>query len=171
LVSVTHGPAVIVEEAAFERRELLVRLSQLYLHDLSAVEGWNVDERGSFGEDDLDGCWTDQQRHPFVIHADGQVAGFAIVDQGSHVTEESDVFDMAEFFILRRWRHLGVGREATRQLLRRFPGRWEVRPFPGYRPGEEFWRRVCVELATGAVTTATFRRAGIPFPMYVFDSR
>lgn len=162
----TPNPVVSVEPALMESRVLLARLLQLYLHDLSAVEAWEVDESGSFGEDDLDDCWTDVRRHPFVIRADGQVAGFAIVDEGSDVTADPDVFDMAEFFVLRRWRRQGVGREAARQILARLPGRWEVRPFPGYSPGEHFWRRICAELAHGDVATASYDRAGKPVPMY-----
>ncbi|MFZ0322860.1 MAG: GNAT family N-acetyltransferase, partial [Actinomycetes bacterium] len=143
---------------------------QLYLHDLSRVEAWELDEHGSFGEDDLDGCWSEVRRHPFLIRASGQIAGFAIVDEGSDVTSDPQVFDMAEFFVVRRWRRHGVGREAFRQLLGRFRGRWEVRPFPGYEPGESFWRSVCAEMAQGSVTTATFERRDRDFPMYSFTS-
>lgn len=171
LQPVAPPSSVIVEAARSEQRELLAHLLQLYLHDLSAVEGWEVDESGSFGDDDLDGCWTDDRRHPFVIRADGQVAGFAIVDQGSDVTTDPSVFDMAEFFVLRRWRRRGVGREAARQLLALFPGRWEVRPFPGYPPGEEFWRRVCHELAIDDVVSGTYYRVGNPVAMYTLRSR
>lgn len=168
LPPVTQSPTVVVEAATVAQRGMLVHLVQLYLHDLSAVESWDVDESGSFGDDDLDGCWGDGRRHPFVIRASGQVAGFAIVDEGSDVTGDPDVFDMAEFFVLRRWRRQGVGREAVRQLLALFPGRWEVRPFPGYRPGEEFWRWVCQELAAGDVKVSTYDRHGNRVPMYVF---
>jgi len=168
---VTPDSLVMVEAAEVGQRGLLVNLLQLYLHDLSEVEGWDVDESGSFGEDDLNGCWTDEWRHPFVIRASGKVAGFAIVDQILDAQADLKVFDMAEFFVLRRWRRRGVGREATRQLLALFPGRWEVRPFPGYRPGEEFWRCVCHELAVGDVASGTYHRHGIAFPMYEFSTR
>jgi predicted acetyltransferase len=167
----TPTPIVSVEPATPAARELIVRLGQLYLHDLSAVEAWEIDESGSFGEDDLDGCWTDPRRHPFVIRANGQVAGFAIVDEGSDVSADPHVSDMAELFVLRRWRRQGVGREATRQLLALFPGRWEVRPFPGYRAGEEFWARVCHEYAEGDVVSGTYYRGGNPVPMYAFHAR
>ena len=163
-------PAVDVVEASRAHRDLLVRLLQLYLHDLSAVESWDVDDTGSFGEDDLDGCWVDERRHPFVILADDHVAGFAIVDEGSEVSGETDVFDMAEFFVLRRWRRRGVGRQAVGQLTVRFPGSWEVRPFPGYPAGEQFWRRVCWEVSEGEPQIGTFERGGTVFPMYSFTA-
>jgi predicted acetyltransferase len=162
------GRAVTVEAVGKPARVLLRSLTQLYLHDLSAVEGWEVDDAGSFGEDDLDGCWTEPRRHPFVIRVESSVAGFAVVDEGSDVTCDPDVFDMAEFFVLRRWRRQGVGREAFRLLLARFPGQWAVRPFPGYAPGEQFWQQVCGELAAGPVQLRSFHRQGKTFPMYAF---
>jgi predicted acetyltransferase len=162
----TQRPHVTVVEASEGQRELLVRLMQLYLHDLSAVESWDVDSTGSFGDDDLDGCWTDARRHPFVILADGKIAGFAIVDEGSDVTGDPEVFDMAEFFVVRRWRRHRVGHRAVQQLTARFPGRWEVRPFPGYPPGEQFWHRVCSDVSVVVPVVGTFERGGKSFPMY-----
>lgn len=159
-------PLVTIVEADRGQRDLLVALMQLYLYDLSTVESWEVDECGSFGVDDLDGCWTDPCRHPFFIRVDETVAGFAIGDEGSDVTGNPQVLDMAEFFVLRRWRHKGVGRQAVLQLFERFPGRWEIRPFPRYPPGEKFWHQICHELASGNVESGTFQRSGQPFTMY-----
>ncbi|WP_272944116.1 hypothetical protein [Actinopolymorpha alba] len=36
--------------AAPTARATLVQLVRLYLHDLSAVEGWDVNETGGFGD-------------------------------------------------------------------------------------------------------------------------
>jgi predicted acetyltransferase len=151
---------VSVVPAAPETRDTLVRLVQLYLHDLSAVEGWDVDETGSFGEELLRGCWTDARRHPFVIRADARVAGFALVDRGSHLTGDPTVYDMAEFFILRRWRRCGVGRVAVRHLTQLFAGEWEIRPFHGYGPAMSFWSTVCTELAVDGVSHDSYDRSG-----------
>jgi predicted acetyltransferase len=71
----------------------------------------------------------------------------------SRVTGDRDVTDMAEFFVVRRWRRHGVGSAAVRELVGGFPGRWEVRPFPGYAPAAAFWARVCAELAADGVHT------------------
>jgi predicted acetyltransferase len=167
----TSAHLVTTEAAIPAQRETLVRLVQLYLHDLSAVESWDVDESGSFGEDDLDGCWTEDRRHPFVIRANGKVAGFAVVDEGSDVTGDRSVYDMAEFFVLRRWRRTGVGRAAVRDLLERFPGTWEIRPFPGYPAGEKFWRQICAESAVGGVSESTYDRSGRPATLYRLSTR
>ncbi len=162
-------PTVAVSPVTPEHRRTLVALMQLYLHDLSSVEAWDVDEWGSFGDDDLDGCWDDPARHPFAISVDGVVAGFAIIDEWADDTSSGRVWDVAEYFVLRRWRRRGVGLSAARLLAERFPGRWQVRPFPGYPPAMEFWSVAASALASGAVSRSTFERRGKHHPMLTFD--
>lgn len=74
---------------------------------------------------------------------------------------------MAELFILRRWRRSGVGREVVRRLVERFPGRWEIRPFPGYAQAERFWTAVCADVAAGGVLRDTYDRSGTPLRLRV----
>jgi predicted acetyltransferase len=170
-------PEVSVRPATEDDRPVVVALAQLYMHDLSAVEDWELDETGRFGVRCLTGCWpepgevTDVARHPFLIRADDRIAGFAVVDGVSRVTGDRTVTDMAEFFVVRRWRRHGVGRTAAHQLVAAFPGRWEIRPFPGYPPAAAFWRRVSAELAGDGVRTGTFQRSGRPAPMLAFSMR
>lgn len=159
-INVSLGPAASTERAT------LLQLVQFYVHDLSAVEGWDVDETGGFGDGLLRGCWSDPRRHPFLVRANGRLAGFAIVDQGSHLSGDPAVYDMTEFFILRRWRRSGVGRDAVRRLMQRLPGQWEVRPFPGYEPAERFWPVVCAEVAAEGVSCDTYDRHGAPATVF-----
>jgi predicted acetyltransferase len=173
----TGPPEVSVRSATDEERPTVVALAQLYLHDLSTVEDWELDETGRFGVRSLTGCWprpgevTDVTRHPFLIRADGHIAGFAVVDEVSRVTGDRTVTDMAEFFVVRRWRRHGVGRAAAHRLVAAFPGRWEIRPCPGYPPAAAFWRRVSAELAVGGVRTGTFQRRDRKAPMLSFSTR
>lgn len=134
--------AVEVVAASASCRPLFERLVELYLYDFSEILPIDVGEDGRFGDDDLDGCWTDPRRHPFVIRVNGHTAGFAIVDQGSTVTGEASVFDMGEFFIMRRYRRSGYGRQAAAALFARFPGPWEVRVIEGNQAALAFWRTV-----------------------------
>lgn len=49
-------------------------------------------------------------------------------------------WDMGEFFVLRRYRRLGLGRVAAGAVLGRFPGRWEVRQVRTNPAATAFWR-------------------------------
>lgn len=158
------GPRAKVQVEIFaakpEDAPTLANLLQLYLHDFTDFAEWDVDASGRFSEDDLHGCWTDPRRHPFLLVVDGHLAGFAIVDRGSAVREDPDVTDMAEFFVMRRYRRHGVGREVARRLFGQFPGRWEVRQMRGNAGARAFWRRIIGEYCDGAYTESIGRFGG-----------
>lgn len=122
---------VVVSEAD---KAVLRRLLQLYLHDLSEFGGDDVDEHGEFGYRYLDHYWTEEaDRHPFLYRVAGRWVGFALVRSGPP-------HEMAEFFVLRKYRRAGVGTEAARQLFARFPGAWHVFELPGHEQAVRFWR-------------------------------
>jgi predicted acetyltransferase len=105
---------------------------------------------------DLDRCWSDPRRHPYLISADSKLAGFAIVDEGSRVTGAGDVRDMGEFFVLRRYRRLGVGREAAMTSLARFAGPWEIRVLEQNVVALSFWRTVIGGATQNSFDTSTW---------------
>lgn len=88
---------VHVIPAASTDRMTLHNLLQMYLHDFSDVLPRAPDRDGMFPYPHLDAYWTDDRRRPFLITADGQLAGFALVRTTSVVTGSADVADMAEF--------------------------------------------------------------------------
>jgi predicted acetyltransferase len=108
-------------------------LLELYAYDFSDFTAWDVDEHGLFGYPSFDQYWTEPDRHPFMIRADGHIAGFAFVRSGRP-------HDMAEFFILRKYRGRGVGVQAARSLFAAFPGDWQVRQLAANAPATAFWR-------------------------------
>lgn len=143
-------PGVVALVAAGRDQAATVRnLNQLYLHDLSENLGWEVAEDGRFADDDVAGYWQDPRCHPFLLRVDGRLGGFAVVDSYSHLSGEAGVRDVAEFFVLRGCRRMGVGRIAAGELFDRFPGRWEVRQLLGNTAATAFWLRVITELTAG----------------------
>ena len=69
--------------------------------------------------------WTEPEAWPLLIAADGQLAGFVLIDRHSHSGEPCD-FNMGEFFVSRLYRREGVGRRAAELAIRERPGRWEI---------------------------------------------
>ena len=114
-------------------RPVLRRLLQLYLHDLSEFARTDVDDDGEYDYAYLDNYWTNPERHPFLIRVSGRWAGFALVRACPH-------WDMAEFFVVRKYRRQGVGRTAARAVFASFPGRWEVRQLRTNEAATTFWR-------------------------------
>lgn len=129
------GPVKVqVLPADRDDRAVIRRLLELYRYDFSEFDGSDLDEHGEFGYRLLDLYWTEEDRHPFLFKVDDRWAGFALVRSVQPV-------DMAEFFVLRKFRRAGVGREAARTLFGLFPGAWRVRQQRTNPDATAFWRK------------------------------
>lgn len=109
---------------------------------------------GRFGALNLEPYWSDDWRHPLLIQVDGALAGFALVAERSKLTGAPGVCDMAEFFVMRRYRRRGVGLTAAFATFDRFPGRWEVRERDENPVAIAFWRRAIAAYTDGRYTEA-----------------
>ena len=58
-------------------------------------------------------------------------------------------YRMSEFFILRRSRRSGVGKQAAYLVFDRFPGLWELSELPKNTGAIAFWRRIIGEYTSG----------------------
>lgn len=98
---------VEVEPATLAEKPALARLLELYAYDFSELNDADVDDDGAYGYRHLDAYFAEPERHPFLVRVDGRLAGFAFVRAGTP-------HDMAEFFVLRKYRRGGVGVAAAR---------------------------------------------------------
>jgi predicted acetyltransferase len=132
-----------IRVVAAERSDqgVLGNLLQLYAYDFSEMIPEDVEETGRFREEPLEPYWDDASRFPFLIRAGERLAGLALVHRKSRVSGADDVWDMAEFFVLRRYRRAGVGMGAAHQIFASHPGKWEVRQRNGNASATAFWRR------------------------------
>src|SRR5437763_148543 len=164
-----HLPEVLLDVATPQDAALLSNLLELYLHDLSeAFPAIELGADGRFGYEKLPLYWSEpERRFAFFIKLEGRVAGFVLATRGSPATDDPEVFDIAEFFVLRQHRRSGVGRRAAFLLWNRFPGRWIVRVSEGNPGAIPFWADVIAEFARGVVTE--FERPGHPHPWRVFS--
>jgi predicted acetyltransferase len=152
---------VAIEPASSADSVLLANLLELYIHDLSEVFSIEPGADGRFGYPKLPLYWSEpERRFPFLIRADTRAVGFALVTRGSPATDDPDVLDMAEFFVLRRHRRTGCGRRAAALLFDRCPGRWIVRVSEGNHGALPFWESVISAYTQGQFTQR--QRAGAP---------
>jgi len=136
----TNNPAVTLEPAAYEQKAILRNLLELYVYDFTEFTGDDIGADALFGYRYLDHYWTDPDRYPFLIRANGALAGFALV-RGTAPR------DMSEFFIMRKFRRHRVGSTAARLVFETFPGPWQVRELVANLPAQAFWRRTIREYA------------------------
>jgi predicted acetyltransferase len=159
--------AVSLQRATVDVAPVLANLMELYIHDMSEIFHVTVGPDGRFGYEPLQLYWTEpDSRFAFLIKADNQLAGFALVTRGSPASDDPEDLDVAEFFVLRAYRRSGVGRRAAIALWNSVPGQWVVRVSEANRSGVPFWRKIIQSYTSGAFVERT--RPGEPHSWRVF---
>jgi predicted acetyltransferase len=135
---------VTVIDAAPAQEPILENLLQLYTHDFS--EFWagtakgDLQPDGRFADYPLAEYWTNSKWSALLIYSGNALAGFALVNDQPHSNVQADC-NMAEFFIVRKYRGLGVGRLAAEIIFSARPGSWEVAVARKNVQALSFWRR------------------------------
>jgi predicted acetyltransferase len=125
---------VEVLQATDDDRAVVRRLLQLYHYDFSEFDGADVDMHGEYLHRYFDEYWIAAERKAFLFRVNGAWAGLALVFIG-------EPHDVAEFFIMRKYRHNGIGTRAAASLFQRFPGSWTVRQQGANPAATAFWRK------------------------------
>ena len=131
---------VKLQEVHPPETDALWRLMQLCMHDYSEFDRFEIGLDGNFNYRWFDAYFREAERYPFFIRVGGQLGGFVLVRESKG--EEDWDFQIAEFFILRRYRRMGIGRDAGRQVLRMFPGVWGISFDDENTPANNFWRSI-----------------------------
>jgi len=138
--------AVTVDIARPQEQRLIEGLLQFYFYDFSEMEpdgseNMDFDPEGGFFRvsPDLQEYWREQGRVPLIIRRDGKPVGFALLNQHSHRDGGHVQRNMAEFFVARKFRRRGVASEALLQILKAYPGRWEVAVVARNKGALAFW--------------------------------
>jgi predicted acetyltransferase len=161
---------VELTRAARETAPLLENLFQYYVYDFSESMGLDVGDDGKFVPPSLEAYWQDAWRHPFLARVGGRCAGFALVHQRSRLSGDPGVCDVAEFFVLRKYRRRGIGAALAQQLFELFPGRWEVRQLLVNEAATHFWRSVIKRYTDGRYEETILDNERWRGPVQMFDS-
>lgn len=145
---------VALRVATVHDASLLANLLELYIHDMSEVfPNVELGTDGRFGYEKLPLYWSEpDRRFPFLIKRAAGVVGFVLVTRGSPVTDDPDVFDIVEFFVLRGHRRSGIGRQTAFLLWDRLPGKWIVRVSKENLNALSFWSGIISEYTNGTAT-------------------
>jgi predicted acetyltransferase len=143
---------VKLQKLAFEEKVVLHRLMELYDYDFSEITGEDIGNDARFWTEEAFDRFFNRLSsgfHIFLIRVDAKLAGFTIVAEKSFLSGDPQVRDIAEFFVLRRYRKQGVGASAALQVFSMFPGRWEVRQLDENVAAQSFWRKVIARYTKG----------------------
>jgi len=125
-----------------------------YLDDLAPLNATGLfpalGEVGHREPDQIARWFGDRNAYPLIILQASEQVGFAMVARGSaHPGQFGIDYRMAEFFVTRTRRRLGIGRTAVPLILNRFAGRWEISEFQRNASAVNFWRRVVAAYTRG----------------------
>ena len=130
-------------EADFSYKPVLRQLIELYQYDYSIYDDTDVNEHGYFDYKWIDHYWTEQTRRPFLFRCDNKLAGFALVRE---LDMDFD-YSIAEFFVMKKYRRRGIGRNVALHIFNSFKGRWELTVYEDNEAAKHFWQSVIGEVA------------------------
>ncbi|HTX50839.1 MAG TPA: GNAT family N-acetyltransferase [Caulobacteraceae bacterium] len=124
----------------------LRNLIQFYVYDFSELWAGEMQGEllpsGRFGEYfPLASFFERAGWRAFLLEIADAPVGFALINDDPHSGLPTD-HSVAEFFVVRKHRTTGVGREAAERLFRGSPGKWEAAVMRKNIGALAFWRRV-----------------------------
>lgn len=133
-----------------------------YLDDLTRINmntgmfpAYTASEEFGDRQPEMMARWfADDSSHPLVILRNDEPVGFALVSRPMMKRADSADHRLAEFFVAKSARRLGVGREAAELIFNRFNGRWEITEMLRNQTAVAFWREV-----VGSYTHGDFRES------------
>lgn len=126
-----------------------------YLDDLAPDTGIFpvLGEVGHREPDQIQRWFGDPNAFPLIILKASEPVGFAMVARAARnlsLAQPRVEYRMAEFFIARTRRRLGIGEMAVQLIFSRFAGRWEITEYLRNTGAVSFWRRVVATYTRGS---------------------
>lgn len=138
-----------LKQVDIEEREILVNLLEKYDYEFSQYDNRDVNKLGLFGYKYLDYYWTEESRYAYFILVDGKLAGFVMINDLPEAEDRETDYQIAEFFVMYKYRRSGVGKQAFFKLLDMHKGRWQLKVHPKNVTSVHFWTKVVSEYTKG----------------------
>lgn len=116
-------------------------LFQFYCYDTSPEDGYDVQESGfySLSPEYFAQYWTEPNWSAHLLRWNGAIAGFALL-------EPSDALpggmELADLFIMQRFRRHGIGRQVVRHFMTNRSVPWTVVVYDNAAGAKAFWHAI-----------------------------
>lgn len=141
--------AIELRLASTSEKGLMSNLLQLYMYDFTEFTDVDINPSGLYNIfSDFDLFWENQKEFkPYVFRVNDAIAGFALVKE---ITTETRKYNyLAHFFVLRKFRRQGIGKEAAVHLFRTLKGEWELYQIIRNEPAQKFWAQIIDDFTDG----------------------
>lgn len=149
----THHTNIKLIPAILTDYPTLQNMGRFYTYDLSEYMGWEMPENGLYESMDFKKYLLDETAHTFLIRHDAELAGFIMIDKKGSDNEID--FNMAQFFIIRKFKGKGIAKYVATQCFSQFKGIWEIMIMPGNKGAYQFWQSVIRQYTQGIFTEYT----------------
>lgn len=124
---------------------VIQNMARFYVYDISRSCGftsheWACPKDGLYECFDFKIYFTEENRQPFLIKVDDELAGFSLLHK--QCKNEKTYWVMGEFFVCGKFQGKGIGKQIAQEIWRKFPGSWEVSVIPENTPAYSFWKSV-----------------------------
>ena len=133
---------VTLQLMGVDEKSLLIRLTELYNYEFSQFSNDDVNEYGYYGYSHIDDYWNEEGRFPYLIRVDGKIAGFALICPHCNYRREQNARCFGEFFVMLKYRRMGIGLKVATQLFDKHRGSWEICFWKNNLPASQFWKKV-----------------------------
>lgn len=133
--------------ATLDDYPIMQNMGRFYVYDMSRYlgneQGWEIPLDGLYECIDFKKYWQTDTAFPFFIKLGEELVGFVIVDKKG--SDPNVDFNMAQFFILNKFKNKGIGKYIAHQCFKKFSGVWEVMVMPGNEGAYRFWRKIIAD--------------------------
>ena len=128
-----------IVEVKEKDKNVIYNLMQLYTYELSFFEDETTNfimlDSGLYVLKYIEKYWQEENRHPYILKCDNKLAGFVLQRYN-----ENNMNEIAEFFVINKYRKLGAGTFMANKMFELYKGKWEVRTLLKNKSAQEFWK-------------------------------
>ena len=162
-------PDFIVRRVDRSHDTTLQNLFEHYLHDMAEWFQFDYAPNGRYALDPA--IYRNSGAEVWFAYAGEIPIAFAVVGSAHTFIDDANAKDLDEFFVVRRYRRVGVGREVAQLIWDAYPGRWLVRVYQGNLPALPFWRSAIADYTDHAAREDVRIVRDRPLSYFTFTSR
>jgi len=128
---------------------LLLNLVKFYCYEWSQYNGIEIDDNCEYEfEHHINNYFIKENHYPYFIIVDNKIAGFVLIDNDFDYNKNSD-YAISEFFVMYKYRRNGIGKIAATEIIKTYPGIWEIKMHPNNIISIKFWNNIVSILTNG----------------------
>ena len=127
-----------LRQIIYNQKGVLENLFSYYVYDMSEFLGLSITDNGlfTFDKNSLTAYWHQNDHKPYFIYVENEIAGFVLLRR---YPECKSIWDIEQYFVLKKFKGQGVGKRAFQQLTEKYPGQWQVRILKENKMAIKFW--------------------------------